>query len=119
MGARETVSKRCGVCDILISAAILFALVEWLGDDAIDFTGACILAFAGFIVSLVGTFGLAASIGAASFLVGSLLAGIAVSFALFIKYGVQFGRAFAIGGLYVAGSLGWKFGLSALVRSLI
>jgi hypothetical protein len=107
------------VCDVLISAVILFALVEWLGDDAIDFTSACILVFVGFLVSLVGTLGLASSMGAASFLVGSLLAGIAVSFALFVKYGVQVGRAFVIGGLYVVGSLGWKFGLSAFVRSLI
>ena len=107
------------MCDVLISAVILFALVEWLGDAAIDFTSAAILAFVGFIVSLVGTLGLAASIGAASSLVGSILAGIAESFALFIKYGVQVGRAFVIGGLHVAGSLGWKFGLSAFVRSMI
>ena len=107
------------MCDVLISAVILFALVEWLGDDAIDFTSAAVLAFVGFIVALGSTYGLASSLGAASFLVGNVLAGVVVALVLLLKYGVHAGRAFAIGGLYVVGGLAWKFGLSVLVRSII
>lgn len=107
------------MCDVLVSAVILLALVEWLGDDAIDFTSAAILAFLGFVVVLVATYALASTVGSASFLLATLLAGVAVSLALFLKYGVHIGRAFAIGGLYVAGSLAWKFGLAVLLSSVL
>jgi hypothetical protein len=106
------------MCDVLISAAILFALVEWLGDDAIDFTGAAILALVGFVIVLGTTFGLGRQLGGGAFLAGNALAGVVVAAILFLKYGVHVGRAFLIGGLYVVGGLAWKFGLAVLVASV-
>lgn len=102
------------MCDLLVSAFLLYALVEWLGDDAIDYTSAAVLAFIGTIIVLAAQTFLVKQFGSQSIFLGYALAGFTVSGLLFVKYGVEVKRAFLIGGLFVVGSLLWRYGLTAM-----
>lgn len=106
------------ICDLLISAFLLYALVGWLGDDAIDYTSAAVLAFIGIAIVLVSHMFLRPQLGDSAVLLGYAMAAVAVSSLLFLKYGVEVKRAFLIGGLFVVGSIAWKFGLSVFIASV-
>ena len=106
------------IFDLLICSAILLALVEWLGDDAIDFTSAAVVAFIATAGATVAGYFLRSSLGDWSIVAALLIAAVLVGALLLLKYGVELKRAFLIGGLFVVGCIAWKFGLALFLAAI-